>query len=158
MVDSDVTSYLNTVILCLLAKFLTLVIMAILLFIPRCPYKYFLLTMEIGLVTIVMVSLFNISATETKNKKELNAFLSSPFTIRACPNYFVHESDGVETVCLNEYTTPDSKRTYTFGSSPINLVDVIPNDSTMIADICKTMVSYANVAWTDITGKCALVA
>lgn len=157
MSDTDVTSYLNTVILCLLAKFITLVIMAILLFIPNCPYKYFLLTMEIGLVVIVTAALLSITMTQTTNNKELSMFLSSPFTLRSCPDYFVHASNGVNTTCLNQYTTPDSKHTYTFGSAPINLVDVIPDDSTMISDVCSAMVAFTNVAWTDITGKCASI-
>lgn len=157
MVEPGVTSYLNTVIFCLLAKFVTLLIAVALLFVPNCPFKYFLLSIEIGLLAIIINSFISISVNNAASAKQLSLFLTTPFHIITCPDYFVQSYDGVNVTCLNEYTTPDSKKTYVFGSSPINLVDVIPDDSTMIVDVCNKLIPHTDVAWTDLSGKCQTI-
>lgn len=157
MVDANITSYLNSVIFCLMAKCISLFIIALVLFIPNCPYKYFLLTLELGLMVIISVSLFAISQNNKDSEKTLQNFLSTPPDVTTCPDYFVQSSDGVNTTCLNKFTTADAKLTYTFGSQNINLADIVPNDKTKIADVCNTIKQYTNIGWSDLRGQCEVL-
>ena len=154
-------NYLNTLIFCIIAKAITVFLLVSLLFDPVRKYAYLILTVEVCLVVIIITSLYRITQYEKKKALEAEKTFSAKVVLTTCPDYFVKSSQSNNIVCEKTYTTPDGKYTYEFigytSSNKINLDKDFKDKD--LRGLCNTMASsnYANIAWTDIKGKCAWI-
>jgi hypothetical protein len=163
--NTGVTSYLNTLIFCIVAKAVTIFLLGLLLFDVGKRMAYLILTVEIGLIAIIIYALVSINKYDNEMKKSRDAFMKAKPNIRVCPDYFTkyvsNSTDPLEetpvTLCKGEYTTPDENRRYTykFDTSDIN----IENDfGDTMEKVCDTVLStsgpYASIAWTDLKARC----
>lgn len=159
--STGVQNYLNTLIFCIIAKGVSIIILVLLIFDFAQPYAYMLLTIEIVLIIIIIVSMYKIVSYEKRLADEVQSKLKGSKSISVCPDYFVKNYDGTATTCKNKYTTPDGNFTYTMGNSSvtatsINLDTIDKAGQATLADICDTIsgTDYGSFAWTDLKPKC----
>lgn len=165
MNNTGVQNYLNTLIFCVVAKTITILVLGLLVFESVRKYVMFLLTIELGLVVIVIYALYKMAKYDKRMAKEAQQIRLSAMTAVSCPDYFTRgvneENDG--NVCLNEYKTPDGRFIYKYkGDSKI---DKIPIDSMFrkktLEDACKMVMNdsavYKSIPWTDLKSKCDVI-
>lgn len=156
-----IANYLNTLIFCIVAKAVTVLLLVLLLFEKVRKYSYLILTVEVCLVAIIIISLVRISSYEKKKAKEAENTLTQKVAVTSCPDYFVKSvNEESDTICLKDYTTPDGRYTYNFtGFTSSNNINLDKNfEKQDLKALCTLMSDtnypYKNIAWTDIKGKC----
>ena len=159
--STGVQNYLNTLIFCIIAKGVSIVILVLLIFDFAQPYAYMLLTIEIVLIVIIIVSMYKIVSYEKRLAAEVQSKMTGTHSISVCPDYFVKNYDGATTTCNNSYTTPDGNYTYTMGNATVtattvNLDTIDHQGQAKLAEICDTIsgTDYGSFAWTDLKPKC----
>lgn len=180
--SSGIQNYLNTLIFCVVAKTITVLVLGLLVFKAVRKYVIFLLTIEVGLVFIVIYSMIKIARYDKRMSVEAEKIRLSSINSISCPDYYVRgpsEKDPSVTVCKNEYATPDQRSVYKFqfetstaGESNIDL-NLIPIDDLFrkqtLEDACKLVSNstietasgiksvYEQVPWTDLHPKCSII-
>ena len=162
--NTGVQNYLNTLIFCVVAKTITVIVLGSLFLQAVRPYAVFLLTIELGLVTIVIWSLIKIRNYDKRMAKEAEDIINSAVNSVSCPEYYVRSVDeeDIGTVCLNGYLTPDEKYEYKFKGDAS--IDAIPIDEMFrkqtlegACTIIDASPSLNSIPWTDIRSKCAIL-
>lgn len=164
MAESGVQNYINTLIFCIVVKGVTILLLILLLFEVGQKFAYLILTVELGLVAIVIISLIQIRGYEKKKLEEAEKAKKLEGQASVCPDYFVKFVSGSnnEVVsCSNVYNTPNGTYTYTIGTQNVNLTDL--NEANKTFDkLCETITNtepsyYVNsFAWTDLKPRCEM--
>ncbi len=159
--QGGVTNYLNTLIFCIVAKAITICMLALLLFDWGKRLAYLILTIEVGLIAIVIYALWSISQYEKKVRKAREDMLKGDANITTCPDYFtknvITNVDGTtSTVCESMYAAPDNRTTYNFDIQNINMTNELSRKTlqeacTYVGDKKK---NFQKVAWTDLKSRC----
>ncbi len=158
MAKQNISNYLNTLIFCVISKMITILVLAFLLNDKVRYFSYFLLTIELGLVAIILVSLYVIIAYDRKMSKKQDEYNRSLLSNLTCPDYYVQISENDSIVCNNTYVTPDQKYRYEFNvngnTSKIELETDFQKKT--IDEICTEIqdASYSNVSWTTLRPRC----
>ncbi len=150
MVSSTTKHFVNTIIFCVLLKFIGLLLMALVVlgWVPK-TMVYFLITVEMGIIAIVTISLVSITRYEARLKKERDALSKSKLLGLACPDYHTFSNN----ICMSNYTTANGRFTYTFGSN--NNV-ALEDFSGKALDYACTYAKYGvDYPWTDMASKCS---
>jgi hypothetical protein len=175
MGKSGVQNYLNTIIFCIVAKTITVFILAFLVNEKVRWFSFFLLTIEVGLIVVIITSLITIARYDKRMGKMANDLRTSVLTNIDCPDYYVRgispTSSNVE--CRDGFTTPDNRFTYSFTNSnifpdrtdryaSIRTIDLDANfNNKSFTTACDTLtgsnVGYSNISWTDLRSKCEWV-
>lgn len=158
-----VQNYLNTLIFCVVAKTVTVVLLSLMVFEKVRYFAFLLLTVELGLIIIIISALIVISSYNTKVTKMQESYGKSKFAALACPDYYMRNIENDETYCEDTYKTPDNKFIYKFSESMStpeyrNYAKKIPIDSTKTVDeLCQkiaTAPEFKEFSWTSIKSKC----
>lgn len=162
MAQTGVQNYLNTLIFCVVAKTISILVLGSLVFKQVRPYVMFLLTIELGLVVVIVYSMWKISSYEKRMAKAADEIRQSSLMAVSCPDYYTRDVDDeqVNNVCTNGYTTPDGTFTYKFVGD--KAIDSIPIDNmfrkTILKDACKMVIHdtdvYSTIPWSDLKPKC----
>lgn len=162
--NTGVQNYLNTLIFCVVAKTVTVFVLGALFLHAVRPYAIFLLTIELGLVVIVIWSLIKIRNYDKRMAKEAEEIINSAVNSVSCPDYYVRSVDeeDIGTVCLNGYTTPDEKYEYKFkGDASIDAIHIdqmfLKQNLGGACAIVDANSSLTSIPWTDIRSKCAIL-
>lgn len=163
-----IQNYLNTIIFCVVAKAISIIILGLLVFPAIRHYAIFLITVELGLVFIIIWSMVKISNYDKRMAKESEDIRKSALTSVSCPDYYVKESnaDMTGSVCKNGYVTPDNRFEYKFirpegNEHEIDTIDVDTMFLKKTVDDACTMISAAPgasgwpIPWTDLRSKCS---
>ena len=163
MASSGIQNYVNTVIFCVVMKIICILMLgAMLLGYINESIVYFLITLEIGIVAIVIAALWNISSYEKRLAKETKNLLNSKMTLLTCPDFHTQTDKNM---CVANYTTADGKFTYSFAGSNVSLGNYLNKP---IAEACQNMtkeVSFTDPGkatvylypWTDLETKCDII-
>ena len=158
MASQGVQNYLNTLIFCVIAKAITIFILAFMVNEKVRYFSFFLLTVEIGLVIIIVSALIIIAMYDKRMSKQKDNYNNSKLSSITCPDYYIQTSQDGERFCEDTYTTPDKKFTYVFNLSTDGYLSKIPIEADFqdlkIDDICNTIQSYSNLSWTSVKSKC----
>ena len=171
MVQTTEKSYLNTLIFTVVAEGISILIIGLLALEVVRPFSAFLMTLEIGLIFIIIWTLYAIKKYQDKMSKQFKHLRDTRVTNVSCPDYFTRKADeDGNLICENKYTTPDGKFEYTFNNqkqigkaagnmndiNEINMKDVF--DEKKLQDICDNELSssgiYKNIPWTGIKTSC----
>jgi hypothetical protein len=165
MNNSGVQNYLNTLIFCVVAKTITVLVLGLLVFPAVRRYAMFLLTIEVGLVLIIFHAMWKISSYDKRMAKEAEQIRTSSMNAVSCPDYYTRgvDEENVNVICTNKYATPDGRLEYKFKTDAS--IDVIPIDDIFrkktLEDACKLVVTdtdmYNSIPWTDIKSKCDVI-
>lgn len=166
MVDST-TSYINTLIFCIIAKATSLVLFIALITDIGWRFSYLILTIEVGLFVIIGTTLYKIYAYQKAIDEAAAAASKAPAILNACPDYFVQtvQEDSHDIICQNGYTTPDNKHIYKFttGSStganvPTQNISQITNGVKTLSELCTAQTTpIEGFSWSDLKGRCGLL-
>ena len=126
----------------------------------------FLLTIELGLVTIILYAMWKMSRYDKRMAKEAEQLRLSTMNVVSCPDFYTRgvDEENIGIVCTNDYTTPDGRFNYKF-RTPDPSLDTLPIDTMFkkktLEDACKMMLNdtdhYENIPWTDIKSKCDVI-
>lgn len=163
-----VQNYLNTLIFCVVAKTITILVLGLLIFEPVRKYVMFLLTIELGLVVVIIYAMRKISSYNKRMAQDAEQLRLSTVNSVACPDFFTRGvgEEGYDIVCKNEYNSPDGKTQYRFIAGSQSTIDVIPVDEMFrkktLEDACKMVNvdgsdAYASIPWTDLKSKCDII-
>lgn len=168
-IKKQVNNYLNTLIFCIIAKFVSILLLIGLFVSPylRTQWTYGILTIVVGLLLIIISSMFSILAYSQKAQNALqtagNAVVAK--VQQQCPMYFTKYYDEANdrVTCCNNYTSPDGTAVPFYSSNGINEMllhtsnDFLKNTSNLDT-ICQAVNSaswaYANYPFTDIKEFC----
>jgi hypothetical protein len=159
-----ITNYINTLIFCIVAKVVTLLLLVLLLFDAAWNFSYLILTLEVGLIAIIAYTLYKVYAYQKAIDKAAAEAATAPPLLNSCPDYFlmsVQDETG-NRVCSSTYTTGDGKNTYQFTSAG---VDVPSQDMSRMTDATKAMSALCSAqqntisgfAWTDLKSRCGFL-
>lgn len=160
-----VQNYLNTLIFCVVAKTVTIVLLALMVIEKVRYFAYLLLTVELGLILIIIGALFVISGYNKKLTKAQNEFAKSKIGSLNCPDYYlkINDEEGMS-YCEDMYKTPDGKFAYKFSdsisSSNQTYFSKIPIETDFInktvEEACQLASSkqYSDISWTSLKSKC----
>lgn len=171
MVKTADKSYLNTLMFTVIAEAISVLIIGLLAFEAISPYSAFLLTLEVGLIIVIIWTLYAIKRYQDKMNKQFKILQQTKVHNVPCPDYYVRDSDDDgNLVCKNGYTTPDGKITYTFfptrnvdeDSEAYQKITSINMKSTFddktLQDVCKSHFKadgdFVNIPWTSIKPNC----
>ena len=160
--DGGVRNYLNTLIFCIVAKGITVLLLIALFFEPVQLFAYFVITIEVFLIVIVILSLISISKYEKQKRKAMENAQKDKANIQSCPDYYVRGIDEEHRlVCKNIYNTPDGRYTYEIGhnNDPQTKTMVIDNElmrkkNVTYEEVCNMYNTDRTVPWTDLRAKC----
>lgn len=154
---NNINNYLNTLIFCVISKMITIFVLAFLLNEKVRYFSYLLLTIELGLVTIIVVALYVLISYDKKMSKKQDEYNKSILSNLSCPDYYVQNTDSNNIVCTNVYTTPDKKFKYEFNPGLSQIIQLESNfQKKSIEDICNDIQdsTYSNVSWTTLRPRC----
>ena len=158
--NNSVHNYLNTLIFCIVAKAITILLLGLLFTDLGKQLAYFIITIEFGLIAVITVSIYQIMEYEKNKRKELSSLRTSKISIQSCPDYFTRRVDHDErAICENKYTSPDNSHVYEFSTGEFAPDDLFENKN--FGEVCDRMSTvggsgpnFNDTAWTDIKAKC----
>lgn len=119
------------------------------------------LTIEFGLVVILLWAIASSWRQERSRNKSLNRMRSAELAVTACPDYWTASSgkDGA-IVCTNVFSNPlDPKITYTIqGSSPseaTRTINLSEYDGHTVKDVCDRAVNEVAAPWSAVSPMCS---
>lgn len=169
---SQVHNYLNTLIFCIIAKIVSILLL-IALFVNRYlleNWSYTVLTIVLGFIVIIIWSMLSIISYSNRAKKA-NEQAANDLLKRAqqqCPNYFVKTvDDNGETLCDNTYASPNEGSSIRFMDSNLSMLPSFSNvlfasESNISVDVmCQAVTNpnweFANYPFTDIKEFCRVM-
>jgi len=161
-----ITSYINTLIFCIIAKATSLLLFILLLFRPGWAINWLILTVEIGLIAIIVYTLYQLYAYQKAIDEAAAAVAKAPAMLDTCPDFFVRsvQDETRDLLCNSTYTTPDQKYTYTFTQTsggeaiPTQNMSAMVNSSRTLNELCTSHISkVAGFSWSDLKSRCAML-
>jgi len=161
--------YLNTLWFTTVSKAITVIIFMLLAFPFSKPFLPLLLTIQTGLVIIIVWALLRMFYVKNNLNKQYRTMQETIMTNPSCPDYFTRGSnDKAETMCYNKYVTPDSRKIYYFMdpmtstskrtidmNTAIN-VDALFRDK--LQNVCNGPITsdpmYRKFPWTELKSLC----
>ena len=104
--ENSKMSYFNTLIFTIVSGIISLLLIVMLFFKVGKEFLYMIVTMEIGIFTVIGYCLFQIIKNEIyiKNMKKN---LPERISFSECPDYFIRTEEGGITVCKNTFKSTD---------------------------------------------------
>lgn len=169
MVLKATQSYVNALLFTTITEALTVLIFGLLAFEIFRPYIGFFMTLQLGLIAVILWTLYTIRKLDKNVKKQIEILRKSHAVTVPCPDYYVRSSnsDG-ETICQNGYVTPDYRYRYTFinqntvedeETDPISSINVsqVFKDKRLQEVCAEKMTSgqrYSSIPWTSVKPSC----
>lgn len=149
-----VTSYLNTLIFAIVAKFVSIILL-ILLFVSSAfsRFSYAIITIEIGLLLIIVNSITSIVRYSKRMEEASRKNLTTSIQVGACPDFFTRTTGNT---CKATYTTSDKRHKYYIGEVNNLEINMDQEFKASSADQTCTKVNtrFANIPWTDLRSRC----
>lgn len=117
--DTSKVSYFNTLIFTIVSGILSLVLLMLLFFDFGKKYIYLIVTVEIGIFTVIGICLYQI----IRNEYLLNAMrknLPERVSFVECPDFFVKQDINNVLTCKNYYSVTKNNQNYLMKIYPIN--------------------------------------
>jgi hypothetical protein len=110
MVDAEQkVAYFNTLVFTIISGIVSLGILIFMFFKPAAKLFPFLITVEIGIFLIIIVTITQIILAEKERNRYKN---QKNFTINftSCPDYYIERNVGDKKICSNEYIVQDKNK------------------------------------------------
>ena len=104
-------SYYNTLIFTIVAGVVSVLLLLLLVFKGAREYLPFIITLEVGIFSVIALCITQIIMNESALSKLKKAFLSQ-ISFSTCPDYYTKRIVGDKEICANEYvfTNEQNKR------------------------------------------------
>ena len=110
MVDAEQrVAYFNTLVFTIISGIVSLAILIFMFFKPAAKLYPFLITVEVGIFLIIIITITQIIIAEKERDKYKN---KKNFTINftTCPDYYIEKNVDNKKICSNEYIVEDENR------------------------------------------------
>lgn len=110
MVDAEQrVAYFNTLVFTIISGIVSLGILIFMFFKPAAKLFPFLITVEVGIFLIIIITIIQIIRAEKARAKYKN---QKNFTINftSCPDYYIERSIDGKRICSNEYIVEDKNK------------------------------------------------
>ncbi len=168
MVEMRNQSYLNTLVFTVIAEGITVLVIGLLVIPFIRPYAPFLVTLEIGLIVVILWTLYAIHRYHRLMARQFRLLKNTRVMNVPCPDYYVRDADDDgNLVCKNEYTAPNGRLKIKFmpngdDQSANEAIDEIKiNDvfqDRTLQDVCQKELSsegvFAKIPWSSMKPNC----
>ena len=146
--------YVNTFVFSIIAALVCLILFLALWFGSSGldEYAYMIITVEVGLLLVIIQAIARIIAYELRLKKEQSYAMDSALRVQSCPDYWTLTENGPVRECNATYTTPDGRTNYVMHDDT-NKVVLSDLDKKSVKVVC-TDVSARKAPWTDMRTAC----
>lgn len=156
-------------IFAVVAAIVTVVLLvAVVAFPAASQYRVAFLTIDIGLLAIIIYAIVKINKRSSKTDQLLQNAGNSKMTVDTCPDFFTaHYNAQGNTICKPEYKTPRSNYKYTFLNSEhdkLGNIELKNFNDQRASDVCSYVnaqdyqgVDQKAVPWTELRAKCASI-
>lgn len=124
-------SYYNTLIFTIVTGIFSVALLFVLMLKDGKSYLPFIITLEVGIVSIIALCITMILVNESRQAKKQQA-ASANVVFSSCPDYFVKRYDGNKELCSNEYLMKDE-------TGKQYLIKIYPADSGTTVDSKYTL-------------------
>jgi hypothetical protein len=151
--------YVNTLVFTVLAGFVSLILLAMLAFgvTGVAAYAPLIITIEVGVVVIIVSAIVRIYWFEQRTKKHLKNFIENKLRVKTCPDYWTAEQEGTgalaQTVCNNTYAVPDSHGDTIRINSSVPRITLEDWNRRPLKDLCRNL-GALGAPWTNIKSMC----
>lgn len=165
--------YLNTMIFAILSGIVSVILLLALVFVPAtAAYGPLIMTVQIGLIAIILAALLRIWWTWSRLHQENGVDVRNVMAVGSCPDYMVAKSEGASggTMCYNNYEGVDGGISAIWTGTPGNntapaSVDLSMLDKKPFQDVCVAVASddpdpgllnsaVDTVPWTEVVARC----
>lgn len=155
--------YINTMVFSIIAGIISLMLLLLLFYGASAVEAYtpLIVTVEIGMLIVIITAVVRIYLNERKAKKALDDMENKTIVVTTCPDYWVmsRDEDSEKTVCSNRFTgsrgplsptfvMPLADATNTTGT--INLEDY---DGHTLKTVCGKLKDLG-APWTEVRAEC----
>lgn len=159
-----INNYLNTLIFCIIAKAVSVGLLVLLITDLGWDFVFLIMTVELGLIIIVIYSMYTIYKIDKKIKQAYEDSLKEKPKIETCPDFYVRDvvsdetANNGHTICKNVYTSGDNRYTYRFPYSDNIDLNAINTSAKTITDVCaNNQHTYDTISWTDFKARCGIL-
>jgi hypothetical protein len=159
---SALAENVNTLIFCIVAKAVTVGLLILLLFDIGKSFSYMILTLILGMMVIIFLSLYGIYKKKKKEEKLKKEAVKAKPVLNNCPDYFVKSTnEESDIICKSVYPSIENElyRFTEVSTGPmvpdINLSRMISSSKTM-QEMCEKN-KYENISWTDLKARCQVL-
>lgn len=160
--------YIGTMVFSIVAAIISVMLILFMVYGPpeSKDYMYVVLTVEFGMLAVIINSIAQIYMYERDLKKMTQDISSNLVVVDTCPDYYtrvVDASGGAS--CSNQFVSPGTRDKYEVGWTSSNAVyhtsagNLLIKDYTNkpLADVCAKFAPSQplySVPWTDLRAKC----
>lgn len=168
--------YLNTMVFAIISGIVSMLLLLALIYVPAVSqYGILILTVQIGLMAIVVQAIVRIWWNWSKSLASSDLSIKNTLAVGSCPDYMIAGANatnlGGGTVCTNQYpkvgtTSPPAVWNGTTATPAPVTVNLSALNNKPIADVCKAINdptatpallaqgSTATVPWTELRSRC----
>lgn len=158
--NKPINIYMNTLVFSIIALVFAAVMLTLLVGKSKYaefvrPYSAFIITVQVGLILIVIWALYRVWVYE----KKLNDMYEGAFSknrilrVSTCPDYWTLSEDGKgKRECTRNYDIGDGA--YITMPGKVNKVDVTKYDLKMAKDVCPIYKNEVGSPWSSLKSEC----
>ena len=147
--NDDQSRYVNTMVFAIVAGIISLMLLLLIMNASDMvkQYSVFIITVEVGLVLIILTAIYRIVRFERKLRKENEVGLRNKVNVQTCPDYWTRSGD----TCTSELVTP----AYTLKlAGEKRTLDLNAYNNKTVADVCAQVKDNKILPWTDVVSVC----
>jgi hypothetical protein len=115
-------------------------------------YAPLIITVEVGLVAILITAVVRIYLFERKAARERKDARNKTLAVNACPDYWVKNADGT---CTNLFTAAAGNASFTMNTTDpsVTSIALADYDGHTLADVCQKAHNLG-APWTEVRAEC----
>ena len=160
MATKNQSQYINTMVFCVVAGIISLMLMLLVFNSNEAVREYapLVITIEVGLILIIIAAIWNIIAYERAADAAAKNSFNAQLNVTSCPDYWTQ--NGL--MCTNSYS-PSSTVTYTmYGNttppatgSTVATFSLSNYNNNSVAQVCSNVYSQSNISpWSQVDSVC----
>lgn len=159
--------YVGTMVFAIVAAVISVMLIVFVVYGPpdAREYMYLVLTIEFGLLAIIVNSIARIYMYERDLKRLSKDATSNLVLVQSCPDYYTRVLDATgAATCSNSFVSPSTNDAYVIGASSSNAfvrngseVKIKDYENKKLKDVCADFGRdrpLYNVPWTDLRVRC----
>lgn len=166
--NKDQSQYINTMVFCVVAGIISLMLLLLIMNASDLVRNYsaYIITVEIGLVLVIVLAIYRIIAYEQRLRKESINGTSNKLNIDSCPDYWTRYGNK----CVNTFDAkPGGPTLFVDGRSDMAAetddvlvkkiathINLTSFDNRTISSVCNELRSPTRIPgpWTDVRSVC----
>jgi hypothetical protein len=139
----------------ILAGIVSLMLLALLYFGAAAQmFSALIITVEIGLLLVIVMSVLRIMRVESKNRKLAKNNMDNLLAVKTCPDYWtMQETNNGEKKCKRSYKAPGDVNTTITMFGNVDEIDLGNYSMSSMGSVCNNAAKLG-APWTDVRSVC----